>query len=539
MACEMGGVDSPRVGAGPFAPDTDGHGQLRFLNEITESLNLGESVEDVFNLVYDRLRDFIPYNRIAIAVADDRRERLSIVAARSDGKLVLGKGYAGVIAGSSLEPLLQDGTIRILNDLQDYLEHKPSSESTRLIVREGMRSSLTLPLVVRGKPIGVMFFSSREAKAYRPEHADFLRAIVGHMAIAVERSRLADALREKTEYLENLLQNSADAIVSVDVHNCIRTWNEGARRIFGYDASEVVGRDYSLFVPAEEVAGGEATRIKERVERDGFVKDYECVRMTRDGRRITVNVTSTLLRDKQGRPIGRSSIVRDVTHVKKLQQDLLNTQSLAAVGELAATVAHEIKNPLAGISGAIQVLREAIPEESGRREIVGEILEQIHRLDSTVRDLLSFSRPATPSRQDLDLGESMAKAWSLLSAQPAAAGVRFSLDGGGVRAQADAQLLQQVWLNLFQNAIEAMPKVGDLAVRVTDGNPVRIEIRDSGAGIDPAHAARIFKPFFSTKTRGTGLGLAITKKIIEAHGGSIRAESRPGKGTSVFVEIPR
>ncbi|HLF94556.1 MAG TPA: ATP-binding protein, partial [Planctomycetota bacterium] len=432
-----------------------------------------------------------------------------------------------------------DGTIRILNDLQDYLEHKPSSESTRLIVREGMQSSLTLPLVVRGKPIGVMFFSSREAKAYRPEHADFLRGIVGHMAIAVERSRLADALREKTEYLENVLQNSADAIVSVDVHNCIRTWNEGAKRMFGYDAGEVVGRDYSLFVPAEEIAGGEATRIKERVERDGFVQDYECVRMTRDGRRLTVNVTSTLLRDRQGRAIGRSSIVRDVTHLKKLQQDLLNTQSLAAVGELAATVAHEIKNPLAGISGAIQVLREAIPEESGRREIVGEILEQIHRLDSTVRDLLSFSRPATPSRQDLDLGESMAKAWSLLSAQPAAAGVRFTFHGGGVRAQADAQLLQQVWLNLFQNAVEAMPRGGELAVRVADGNPVRIEVRDSGAGIDPAHAARIFKPFFSTKTRGTGLGLAITKKIVEAHGGAIRAESRAGQGTSVFVEIPR
>ena len=275
------------------------------------------------------------------------------------------------------------------------------------------------------------------------------------------------------------------------------------------------------------------------MERDGFVQDYECVRMTRDGRRLTVNVTSTLLRDRQGGAIGRSSIVRDVTHLKKLQQDLLNTQSLAAVGELAATVAHEIKNPLAGISGAIQVLREAIPEESGRREIVGEILEQIHRLDSTVRDLLSFSRPATPSRQDLDLGESMAKAWSLLSAQPAAAGVRFTFHGGGVRAQADAQLLQQVWLNLFQNAIEAMTKGGDLAVRVTDGDSVRIEVRDSGAGIDPAHAARIFKPFFSTKTRGTGLGLAITKKIVEAHGGAIRAESRAGQGTSVFVEIPR
>jgi two-component system, sporulation sensor kinase E len=537
--CTKGVVDSPRLGAGTFAPETDGGAQLRLLSEITESINLGDSVEGVFNLVYDRLRDFIPYNRIAIALADDTLERLSIVAARSDGKVVLGRGYAGVIAGSSLEPLLREGTIRILNDLQDYLSKKPASDSTRLIVREGMRSSLTLPLVVRGTPIGVVFFSSREPNSYRPEHADFLRSIVGHVAIAVERSRLMDSLKEKSEYLENVLQNSADAIAVVDARNCIRTWNEGAKRIFGYEASEVRGKDYSILVPPEERSSGEVTRVKERVEKDGFLKDYECVRLAKDGRRITVNVTSTLVRDKQGRIIGRSSIVRDVTHLKRLQQDLVTSQSLAVVGELAATIAHEIKNPLAGISGAIQVLRDAIPEDSGRREIVGEILDQITRLDNTVRDLLSFARPATPSRQELLLGDSLSKAWALLRLQPAASGVRFALEGAdGVKVGADAPLLNQVWINLFQNAIEAMPKGGELAVRVTAGEFVRIEVHDSGTGIEPANAARLFKPFFSTKTRGTGLGLAITKKIIDAHGGSIRAESRRGQGTSIIVEIP-
>ncbi|HXX95283.1 MAG TPA: ATP-binding protein [Planctomycetota bacterium] len=510
---------------------------MRLLNEITESINLGNTVDEVFQLIYDRLREFIPYNRIAVAVADEGLERLSIVAARSDGKMVLGRGYTGTIAGSSLEPLLKDGTIRILNDLQDYLLRKPQSESTRLIVREGMRSSLTLPLVVRGKPTGVMFFSSREPHAYRPEHSEFLKSIVGHMAIALERSRLADALREKSEYLENVLQNSADAIIVIDARNLIRTWNQGARRIFGYEAEEVVGRDYSILVPAEEAAA--LARVLSDLERQGFVKEYECVRLGRDGRRITVQVTTTVLRDRQGRSLGRSSIVRDVTHEKRLQEDLINSQSLAAVGELAATVAHEIKNPLAGISGAIQVLRDSIPVESGRREIVGEILEQINRLDRTVRDLLTFARPATPSRQDLDVGETLGKAWSLLASQPAAAAVRFRLEGEGIRAQADSQLLHQVWLNLLQNAVEAMPRGGDLEVRVTGGDPVRIEIRDSGLGIDPAHQARLFRPFFSTKTRGTGLGLAITKKILEAHGGSIRVESRPRKGTSIFVEIPR
>jgi PAS domain S-box-containing protein len=497
-------------------------------------------VEGVFNLVYDRLQAFIPYNRIAVALAEEGTGRLSITVCRSDGKMVLGKGYAGQIAGSSLEPLLREGTIRIINDLQDYLEKKPTSESTRLIVREGMRSSLTLPLLHQGKPIGVMFFSSRLPNAYRPEHSEFLRTIVGHMAVAIERTRLVDALREKTEYLENVLQNSADGIIVLDARGRIRTWNEGARQIFGYEASEVVGREETLLIPAEELAAGEPARLEELLRRQGHVKDRECVRLTREGQRITVRVTSTLLRDRQNRLLGRSDIYRNVTHLKKLQQDLLNSQSLAAVGELAATVAHEIKNPLAGISGAIQVLRDAIPEESGRREIISEILDQIRRLDNTVRDLLSYSRPATPSREEMELKPSLAKAWAILHSQPGAAAVRFSIHGGDdVRIHGDSQLLHQVWVNLFQNALEAMPRGGDLTVHVSGDDPIRVEVRDSGSGIDPAHLPRVFKPFFSTKTKGTGLGLAITRKIIEAHGGEIRAESAPRKGTSIFVEIPR
>lgn len=513
---------------------------LNLLNEITQSINRGTSLEEVFDLVYERLHEYVPYNRIAIALTDETKERLTITAVRSDGKMVLHRGYSGALAGSSLEPLIREGKTRRIDDLQEYLARKPSSESTRLIVKEGMRSSLTLPLLVGGDPIGVMFFSSREPAAYRPHHEEFLRSIVGHVAIAVERSRLMDTLREKSDYLENILQNSADAIVVVDAQNRIRTWNEGARRIFGYEASEVLGQDYVMFIPPEDRSKGEPTRIKDLVEREGYLRDYECVRLTRDGRRLTLSVTSTLLRDKTGRLLGRSSIVRDVTHLKKLHEELVRSQSLAAVGELAATVAHEIKNPLAGISGAIQVLGDAIPADDSRRPVVREILDQIRRLDNTVRDLLTFARPATPVRQEVDLAQSLSRAWSLLAQEPAAAQVAWTLEAAeGAKVHADPQLLHQVWLNLFTNALDAMPRGGKLAARVTEGSPLRIEVRDTGHGIPPENLDKIFKPFFSTKTRGTGLGLAITRKIVEAHGGGIRAESAPRRGTCMIVELPR
>ncbi len=514
--------------------------RVQLLEAITRKINLGASLEETFDLIYDRLRDFVPYNRIAVAMADEAGARLHIIAAKSDGKVVLGRGYSGVIAGSSLEILLREGRIRVINDLQDYLAKKPSSESTRLIVREGMKSSLTLPLLMDGKPVGVMFFSSRSAGIYQPEHEEFLRNIVGHMAIAVERSRLIDGLRERTEFLENILNNSIEAIYVVDAQNRIKTWNEGARRIFGYAAEEVIGKFTDVLLVPEDRGTPEENRIKEQVELEGSIRNYECERLTKDGRRITIHISSTLLKDKKGRPIGRSSIARDVTDLKNMQRELVRTQSLAVVGELAATVAHEIKNPLAGISGAIQVLAEGMPKNDARREIVGEILDQVKRLDTTVRELLNFARPITPVRQDLDLTESIASVWKMLAPQSDAKSIRFALEGdAAARVSADPHLIRQVWTNLFQNAIEAMPKGGHVTARIIVGNGVRVEIRDSGNGIDPAALDKIWRPFFTTKTRGTGLGLPIVKKIVEAHGGRICCESRPSEGTSFFVEIPQ
>ncbi len=515
-------------------------GELRLLNQITQRINLGNSLDEVLDLIFERLREFIPCNRIAVALTDESKSALTLFSVRCDGAAALPRGYSGRIAGSSLEGLLRTGEPRVLNDLIAYLKAKPESESTRLIVKEGMRSSLTLPLLIEGVPVGVVFFSSRQPDTYRPDHVEFLRNIVGHVSIAVERSRLLDDLRAKSCSLENVLRNSADAIVVLDAEERIRTWSEGARRIFGYDAEEVLGRSFSMLVPPEALENGEYAQLQERAYRDGFVRDYDCVRVDKGGRRIAVNLTTTVLRDERGRGIGRSVILRDVTQLRRLQEELVRSRSLAAVGELAATVAHEIKNPLAGISGAVQVLEDAIPGTEGRRAVVAEILAQIRRLDKTVRDLLDFARPLVPARAPIDVREMLLRAWSLLAQQPGAHAVRFVLEGdGSMDVKVDPDLMHQVWLNLFQNAIESMPGGGEVRVRVTGNESVQVAVSDRGTGIDPSQRDRLFRPFFTTKTRGTGLGLAITRKIVEAHGGTIRLESVPSQGTTVLLEVPR
>lgn len=512
-----------------------GDQKLSLLNAITEDINAGKTLDEVVATVYDRLREIVPYNRIGVALIHQPEDRVKLVALKSDGRISLPMGYAGKLSGSSLETILQTGQPRIINDLIAYVAQRPQSASTRLMIEEGMRSSLTLPLIVHGTPIGFMFFSSRDAGTYGEDHVSFLRLISGHIAIALEKSLLVKELRDKTDYLESILRNSADAIIVVDRSQKILTWNHGAEKIFGYTESDMIGRSLALFVPPELV--GELDEIRHRVETFGYVYNFETVRLTKDGRRLNVTITSTVIRDEAGNPIGRSAILRDLTPLKKLQDELIRVQSLAAVGELAASVAHEIKNPLAGISGAVQILSKAFAADDSRRPIVNELLHQVRRLDNTVRDLLIFARPWNPQPRSLDLCTFVEG----LLARTESPNVHIRRDmPARCMVQADPQLLEHVLVNIVQNAVDAMPAGGQLTVRVLQENGyAHIRIADTGVGISPQNREKLFKPFFSTKSKGTGLGLAISKKLVDAHHGTINVESVPGRGTEVQITLPR
>jgi formate hydrogenlyase transcriptional activator len=172
------------------------------VEDLLEQINLGRSYEELFDRIYDGLQGIVPYHRIAVALLLDPGDRLGLVSCRSDGLPELKVGYADPVAGSTLEPLLRTGQPRIINDLPAYLAKKPESRSTRLIVREGMRSNLTLPLIAGGKPIGVVFFSSRQTNTYTEQHARLLKRLAGHLAVAVEKAQLIDTLRQRNAELQ-------------------------------------------------------------------------------------------------------------------------------------------------------------------------------------------------------------------------------------------------------------------------------------------------------------------------------------------------
>ena len=224
------------------------------------------------------------------------------------------------------------------------------------------------------------------------------------------------------------------------------------------------------------------------------------------------------------------------------QEQLARADRLASIGEIAAGIAHEIRNPLAGISGAIQVIVSEFDQKDPRKEIADELLFQVEKLNKTVNDTLAFSRPTPPNLKPSDIHEVIEKALFFIKSDPQKELVNIieKFDKSLPLVNVDETQIQQVFLNIFLNAIRAMPDGGNLILRTlfakrVEGEMLIVEISDTGSCMDQDTLEKIFKPFFSTMSKGTGLGLSVAKTIIEQHGGDIHAESVPGKGTKFII----
>jgi len=239
----------------------------------------------------------------------------------------------------------------------------------------------------------------------------------------------------------------------------------------------------------------------------------------------------------------KEGFTAQVRHIERslVQDRLTRAEHLAEIGSLAASIAHEVKNPLAGVSGAIQVIRNGMSADDPHRPIIAEILRQIDRLDSAVKDLLLYARPHPPRVQPCDLDATVRRVLKILREEPdmQRLKVEFSRDPNLSPIRADENQLEQVIINLLQNAVQASDDGDTIFVRISGGpDQVFLLIEDEGEGIPPDVYEHIFDPFYTTKAKGTGLGLNICRKIIEAHSGEITVQSKPGRGTIVTVRLP-
>ena len=349
---------------------------------------------------------------------------------------------------------------------------------------------------------------------------------------------------ESLARLVAIIESSDDAIIGMSTDGVIETWNSGAERIYGYSWQEAVGRHIALIIPPERA--DEEPAILERIRRGEHIKHYESIRRRKDGKLLEVSLTISPIVDIRGQILGASKIARDITERKLAEAALIKSEKLAVAGRLAATLAHEINNPLQAVTNLVSLWKQSstLDQQSQQYALMAE--EELSRVNHLTQQSLTFYRESVfPSQVDmvnvirgvLDL---YAKP---LSAKAINLATEYTPDGTTIKSYPGE--IRQVFATLLVNAMEAVPTGGTISIRVRKANHwnsaahngVQITVADSGVGIPRHNMARVFEPFFTTKgEQGTGLGLWVANGIISRLGGWIRMRSsvQPGKSGTCF-----
>jgi two-component system sensor histidine kinase PilS (NtrC family) len=391
-------------------------------------------------------------------------------------------------------------------------------------------------------------------------HAGAMALVAGLASfLAAELRRTGDALQQRTLALRRLadlhrrtVESLMSGLLTTDLDDRITSFNPEAERISAIPAAQALGRPLREVLPGvgppAGAGGAGGTQARARLP-------YTSGR----GEPLHLGVAAYVLRDEAGVPSGRVVIFQDVTEVVAMEAELRRSERLAAVGELSASIAHEIRNPLAAISGSVQILRGRRGSLGGdeSRRLMDIVLREIDRLDHLITDFLHYARQRPPTFQALGVAEVVSEVVEMFRADGSAgADVRVDVEPG-LRVHADPDQLRQALWNLVLNASQAMPDGGPLeisarALQAPQGGGaggrndaeggrkvggVEICVADRGLGIPADVRERIFDPFFTTRRGGSGLGLATVHRIVEAHAGSIRVEARPGGGTRVCLRL--
>jgi hypothetical protein len=413
-----------------------------------------------------------------------------------------------------------------------------------------------LPCVFRGRVLAWLGVSrTTKGDFLSSDDIDLLSSLAGYLAMAVENARLYRSLAAKAEqyerlkeFSENIVESINVGILAADLDDRVESWNSQIERLTGLKREQVLGRRLSEFFPPEIAMHFDAFKSS------GDVHQLYKIRLASLGGgeetrpESTVNLAIAPLVAKEGARIGRLIIFDDVTEREELERRLIQADKLSSIGLLAAGVAHEVNTPLAVISSYAQMLAKQVQGDEQKSKLLDKIARQTFRASEIVNSLLNFSRTGSTAFEDLDVNKVIRETLVLLEHQIEKTGIRVevNLKDPLPPIRGNAGKLQQVFLNLFLNARDAMNDMtnGDarvLAVESRNGGAgVVVEIRDNGPGIPREHLSRIFDPFFTTKgtKKGTGLGLSVTYGIVEEHGGMIVADSAPGQGAIFRLEFP-
>ena len=515
----------------------------RTLIEFGRELGSEMDLSAMLSSVIDRLSRTLLVDRIAIFMA----------TGSTPEQFVMAKSF-GIFYNGPL-----DLNFLVVERPEHYAGHI-FFDNTRKALQESATARETIakldlnyfiPCTVQNRTIAVLGLGKTAADDFlSSEDVELLETLAGYIGIAIQNARLYASLEQKAsqyerlkDFNENIVESISVGVLAVDLEDRIESWNSQMEVMYAMPRSQVLGQKLSAVFPSTFME--EFYRVRQN---PGIHNLYKFRLHTPSGDTRVANVAIAPLVTRKFSVIGRLIIVDDITERLELESQLSQAEKMSSIGLLAAGVAHEVNTPLAVISSYTQMLLKHVSGDEKMMSLLDRITRQTFRASEIVNNLLNFSRTSGSEFGDVDVNKTIAETLALLEHQFRVSHIKVeaALHDELPPIHGNAGKLQQVFLNLFLNAKDAMGvNGGTLRVQTANGPGVQVSISDTGPGIAPEHINKIYDPFFTTKNspkegqaRGTGLGLSVTYGIIQEHAGKIRVSSRAGEGTTFLIEFP-
>jgi PAS domain S-box-containing protein len=525
--------------------------ELSALYEISKKVRSARSMRDAFNAIIDIVRSVVHCDAAYIYVVEPEFGEIRVQAWHADAP-----------PDTKTEELETSETIAawVGRERKALLTADVTSDPRFPSAKFGpsVRSLMVIPIVLADETLGVLQVQSTARNMYSEDNVKML-SLIATQAAALYREM--QSLRELTTYTENIVHSIAAGVVTLDAAGRIVTFNQAAERILRLDSRSVTGMRFDEMVPllmADTQDEADTMKLVEMAHQTGNTVQRHRLRYysssrsgegvaVETGDEVIVNGSASPLRSERGDDLGVVLVFEDITKEQEMEDELQRISRLAEIGQLAAGIAHELRNPLASIKGAAQVLKEDLPDDAVERhgEFLDIIVNEVNVLNGITSEFLEFSRPARPQPVLVDINELVTKRLAFLRAEfeQADIAVRQILTPDLPAIAIDPGMMDRAITNIVLNAVHAMPDGGLLTVEtrlVGRGADAALEVgfKDTGIGIDPARRPNIFTPFFTTKTKGTGLGLAIVQQIMDNHDGRVRVQSAPGEGSTFTLWLP-
>ena len=516
------------------------------VNNINKILASKLDIREVFKSLTAELNQVIDFDRMSVTLLDDKREEFLIFAVSKDydrSGLEEGMHYSkyGTLAGK----VVDDGEVYMVNDTS-----RGAFSTDPILYKEGIKSRMAFPLIYKGETIGSVNFGSRKVNNFSENQLfDFVSKIAPQLAIAIDNTRLFDKIKESEEKYRNLVEDIEDVIFRMDKSGRYLFLNNALQKVTGYFPQEFYE---TPSIATEMIHKDDVRLVKETMQKilDDELKvskDLEYRVYCKNGKELWLSQNTYPIKNKNGRILGVEGIIRDITDKKKIEDQIRRSERLASIGELAASIAHEIRNPLGAISNSVCMLKQDLSLNGDDQKLFEMVVEETDRLNNIITNFLTFAHPAEYHFAKTDILAIINETLLLLEQDE-----RFNekikiikvYENNIPKVYLDQNWIRKVFWNLLVNSIDAMPRGGKIHIhvrrpKVPDNEEIEIVVADTGKGIPPEIMKKIFEPFFTTKkTKGTGLGLSIVHRIVDNHGGVIDVKSERNKGTAFTIRLP-